>query len=61
MLAVVGLTLTEMEAGVEGVDGVDGLLLEVLALQPASNAAARAPRTRSAFIVGSMARTHPPT
>jgi len=61
MLAVVGLTLTEMEAGVEGVDGVDGLLLEVLALQPASNAAARTPKTRSAFIVGSMARTHPQT
>ena len=60
MLAVVGLTLTEMEAGVEGVDGVDGLLLEVLA-QPASNAAARSPKTRSAFTVGSMARTHPQT
>jgi hypothetical protein len=55
MLAAAGLTLTEMEAGVEG---VDGLLLEVLALQPASNAAARTPRTRSAFIFGSMARTH---
>jgi hypothetical protein len=61
MLALVGLTVTEVEVGVEGADGaggVVGVLLElVVALQPPSNPAARTPAasTRSAFVVRRMA------
>jgi hypothetical protein len=58
MFALLGLTVTEVEIGVEGVDGVVGVLLElVVALQPPSNPAARTPAasTRSAFVVRRMA------
>ena len=58
MFALVGLTVTVVEVGVEGVDGVVGVLLEVVvALQPPSDPAARTPlaRTRSAFVVRRMA------
>jgi len=58
MFALVGLTVTEVEVGVEGVDGVVGVLLElVVALQPPSNPVARTPaaRTTSAFVVRRMA------
>jgi hypothetical protein len=58
MFALLGLTVTEVEVGVEGVDGVVGVLLElVVALQPPSNPAARTPAasTRSAFVVRRMA------
>jgi len=57
MFALVGLTVTVVEAGVEGVDGVVGVLLEVVvALQPTSTPAARTPlaRTRSALVVRRM-------
>jgi hypothetical protein len=61
MFALVGLTVTEVEVGVEGADGADGVvgvLLElVVALQPPSNPAARTPATtsRSPFVVRRMA------
>jgi hypothetical protein len=55
MFALVGLTVTVVEVGVEGVDGV--LLEVVVALQPPSTPAARTPlaRTKSAFVVRRMA------
>jgi hypothetical protein len=58
MFALVGLTVTLVEVGVEGADGVVGVLLElVVALQPPSNAAARTPATAtsSPFVVRRMA------
>ncbi len=58
MFALVGLTVTEVEVGVEGVDGVLGALLGlVVALQPLSNPAARTPdvTTTSAFVVRRIA------
>ena len=59
MLALVGLTLTEVAAGVEGVDGVDGLLFEVVvALQPPKNAPRSSPMnaiSASDFVVERMA------
>jgi len=58
MFALVGLTVTEVEVGVEGADGVVGVLLELaVALQPPSNPAARTPAasTRSGFVVRRMA------
>ena len=61
MFALVGLTVTVVEVGVEGADGADGVvgvLLElVVALQPPSNPAARTPATatRSPFVVRRMA------
>jgi hypothetical protein len=59
MLALAGLTLTEVDAGVEGVDGVDGLLFEVVvALQPPKNATPSSPMnaiSASDFVVERMA------
>lgn len=54
MLAVVGVTLTEVDPGVEGVDGVEGLLFEpVVPLQaPLRNAI---PSRTTDFIVGRIA------
>lgn len=52
MLAVVGLTATEVEAGFEGVDGL--FEDEVVALQPQVNTTARA-RIGSNLIVERMA------
>jgi hypothetical protein len=56
MFALVGLTVTDVEVGVEGVDGVVGVLLEVVvALQPPNTPAARTATTKSAFVVRRMA------
>jgi hypothetical protein len=56
MLALAGLTLTEVDAGVEG---VDGLLFEVVvALQPPKNATPSSPMKAiraSDFVVERMA------
>lgn len=59
MLALVGLTLTEVDVGVEGPDGVDGLLFDVVvALQPPRNATPSSPMnaiSASDFVVERMA------
>jgi len=57
MLAVMGVMLTEVVAGVEGVDGVEGVLLEaVVPLQPPKNAK---PSRTSNIVARRMVGTDP--